>query len=383
MKTALTGCGLLLALLLPGCSSEVDNSEPPAPLTTIENPLPLKLNWQIETSSAVNAASYRLRPFHSRNRIYSIDTSGLIVCIDADSGDRLWRHRSGLKSIAGLGGNDELLLATSRDGHIEAYRHSAEGLEALWKIRIDSEIRAVPVLDGKQVFVRSVDGKLRSLSAADGSQQWVVSQRVPVLSLTGNSEPLVAGGLVFAGFDDGKLIAYERASGEIRWETTISVPSGRTEVERLVDLDGRFVLRNGIIYVSSFQGRLAAVQASSGDLLWSREFSSYQPIAIGDDALYLAAADSDLWAIDLRTGSAFWKQDVLHARKITAPSVIGEKVVVADLYGWLHWFNRADGRLLGRIRIGEGRSYAQPLVAGNAVVTVDKHGQLSSVSLRQ
>ena len=383
MKKALTGCGWLLTLLLLGCSSDVDNSEPPAELTTIDDPLPLVLNWRIETSTAVNRASYRLRPLHSRNRIYSIDTRGLIVCIDAKDGDKLWQYPTKLESIAGLGGNDELLLATSRDGHIQAYRHSADGLEARWNIRIDSEIRAVPVVDGKQVFVRSVDGKLRSLSAADGSQQWVVSQRVPALSLTGNSEPLVAGGVVFAGFDDGKLIAYERASGEIRWETTISAPSGRTEVERLVDLDGRFVLHNGIIYVSSFQGRLAAVQASSGDLLWSRQFSSYQPIAIDDDALYLAADNSDLWAIDLRTGSALWKQDVLHARRITAPSVIGHKVVVADLFGWLHWFNRADGQLVARIRIGRSRSYAQPLIAGNAVVTVDKYGELSSVSPRQ
>jgi len=123
--------------------------------------------------------------------------------------------------------------------------------------------------------------------------------------------------------------------------------------------------------------------SSASAWLWSREFSSFQPIAIDDAALYLSADNSDLWSIDLRTGSAFWKQDVLHARKITAPSVIGDQVVVADLYGLLHWFNRSDGKLVGRIRIGEARSYVQPLVLQDAVVTVDKHGRLSSVSVRQ
>jgi len=373
----------LLALLLVACSSGTDNSEQPAPLTRIEDPLKLAVNWKIQTSTAVNRASYSLRPFNNGNRIYSIDLRGAIVCVEEFYGKTLWRHETGLQAIAGLGGDDELLLVTSRDGDIAAFRHSDEGLEASWRIRIDSEIRSVPVLDGGQVFIRSVDGKLRSLAAADGSQQWVVSQRVPVLSLTGNSEPLVAGDLVFAGFDDGKLVAYERANGEIRWETTVSVPSGRTEVERLVDLDGRFVLRNGIIYISSFQGRLAAVQASSGDLLWSREFSSFQSIAIDDNALYLSADNSELWSIDMRTGSAFWKQDVLRARKITAPAVIGDQVVVADLDGLLHWFNRDNGDLVGRIRIGEARSYAQPLVSGDAVVTVDKYGQLTSVSPRK
>jgi len=383
LNPALKLLGLILTGLLVACATNQDNSEPPAPLTKIEDKLPLILNWKVETQAAVNSASYRLRPLQLGDRIYSIDTQGSIVCVDATHGTSLWRYETNLAAIAGLGGDANRLVVTSRDGDIAAYQLSEKGLEALWQIRIDSEIRAVPVLDREQVLVRSVDGKLRSLSASDGSQQWLVSRRVPVLSLTGNSEPLVDGQLVFAGFDDGKLIAYERDNGEVRWESTISIPSGRTEVERLVDLDGRFVLRDGIIYVASFQGRLAAVQAVSGDLLWSRQFSSFQSIAIDDDALYLSAENSDLWSIDRRTGSAFWKQDVLHARKITAPSIVGDGVVVADLDGYLHWFNRSDGKLAGRIRIGEARSYVQPVSREGAVVTLDKYGRLSSVSLQQ
>jgi outer membrane protein assembly factor BamB len=239
------------------------------------------------------------------------------------------------------------------------------------------------VVDGDQIFVRSVDGKLRSLAIADGAEQWVVSRRVPALSLTGNSQPLVAGPLVFAGFDDGKLIAYERDSGQTRWESTIATPSGRTEIERLVDVDGRFVLGDGVIYVASFQGRLAALQAVNGELLWSREFSSYQPIAIDDDALYLSAADSHLWAIDRRTGSAFWKQEVLHARRITAPAVIGDNLVVADLDGYLHWFSKGEGTLLSRIRTSYTRNYVQPITWKDTVLTLDRLGLLASVSVRQ
>ena len=206
---------------------------------------------------------------------------------------------------------------------------------------------------------------------------------MPVLSLTGNSEPLVDGQLVFAGFDDGNLIAYNRDNGQTVWESTISLPSGRTEVERLVDLDGRFVLRDGVIYVTSFQGKLAAVQAVSGDLLWSREFSSFQAIAIDQDALYLSADNSHLWSIDRRTGTAFWKQDVLNARKITAPAVFGDKLVVADLDGYLHWFDKTDGSLIGRIRTTYARSYVQPLTWQDSVLTLDRFGILSSVSLQQ
>lgn len=367
-------------LLLGACGGDKDNSEPPSPLTDIENPLTLDRNWKRNTRASANNASYRLRPLLLGDLIYSVDTVGTVVCVDAASGRRLWEFDTGMAAITGPGGDEENLLLSSKDGEIASYRVIEDGLEQRWKIKINSEIRATPVYDNGQIFVRSVDGRLRSLAAADGAQQWQVSRRVPALSLTGNSQPLVDARSVYSGFDDGRLIAFDRSNGQIRWETPISQPSGRTEVERLVDLDGNFILRDGVIYVASFQGRLAAVQAVSGDLLWSRQFSSFQAIEIDEDALYLSDEGSDIWSIDRRTGSAFWKQDVLHARKITAPLRIGDKIVVADLDGYLHWLEKRDGNLVGRIQVSDARNYVQPLIWKQSVLTFDKYGLITSVS---
>ena len=383
MKPGRILTAIVLLCLLVSCGGDKDNTDPPAELTAIQYHVPLQLNWALETRAENNRASYRLRPLLVGNRVYSIDTGGTVVSIDLVKGRKLWKFDTELAPITGLGGNAQILIATSRDGDIVAYRESDDELEQLWKTRIDGEIRATPVVDNDQVFVRSVNGKLRSLAIADGSEQWVVSRRVPALSLTGNSEPLVHGELVFAGFDDGKIIAYDRATGKTRWESTISAPRGRTEIERLVDVDGRFVINNGVIYVASFQGRLAALQAVSGDLLWSREFSNFQSIAFDDDALYLSADNSHLWSIDRRTGTAFWKQDVLHARNITAPAILGDSLVVADLDGYLHWFSKAEGTLLGRIRTSYTRNYVQPITWQDSVLTFDKLGLLASVSVRQ
>ena len=383
MKPGRIPAAIVLLGFLVSCGGNKDNADPPAELTAIKINVPLQLNWALDTRAAKNRASYRLRPLLVGNHAYSIDTDGTVVSVDLASGRKLWKFDTELTPITGLAGNDQILIATSQDGDIVAYREADEELELLWKTRIESEIRATPLIDNDQVFVRSVDGKLRSLAIADGNEQWVVARSVPALSLTGNSEPLVQGELVFAGFDDGKLIAYDRVTGQTRWESTISAPGGRTEIERLVDVDGSFVLRDGVIYVSSFQGRLAAIQAVSGDLLWSREFSSYQPIAIDDDALYLSADNSHLWAIDRRTGTAFWKQDVLHARKITAPAILGDNLVVADLDGYLHWFSRSEGTLLGRIRTSYTRNYVQPITWQDSVLTLDRQGLLASVSIRQ
>ncbi len=374
---------IVLLGLLAACSGDTDNSEPPALLTTIEDHIPIDENWVVDTRASSNRAAFRLRPLVIGDYAYTIDTAGLMRSVNLSNGRLGWRYKTGLEPISGVGGNSQLLIATSRNGEVVAYRQLEKGPEILWTTRLGSEIRATSIVDGDQVFVRSVDGRLRRLSAENGAQQWPVSSRVPALSLTGNSTPLVAGQLVIAGFDDGKLVAYDRSNGKTLWETTISLARGRTEVERLVDLDGRFVIRDGVIYVVSFQGHLAAVQVVSGDLLWSRKFSSFQAIAIDDSSIYLSAEGSDLWSIDRRTGSAFWKQDVLHARKITAPAIFDDKLVVADFEGYQHWFAKADGKLLGWIRPTFKRSFVQPLVWQDSVVTLDQQGVLASVSIRQ
>ena len=132
-----------------------------------------------------------------------------------------------------------------------------------------------------------------------------------------------------------------------------------------------------------FRSRLAAIQAIDGNLLWSRKFSSYQSIVADQDALYLSSDTSHIWSIDRRTGSAFWKQEALHARKITAPLLIDDKLVVADLEGYVHWLDKSDGALRGRVRPTSSRHIAQPLVWDNRIMVIDSEGILSSLYLKK
>ena len=375
--------GLLIASLFLLSCGDKDNSEPPAPLTKIEQALRVVVDWKTNTGAGIETASYNMRPLLVQDQIFSVDTRGLVKSIDTESGKVNWSTETGMAAITGLAGTAAVIIASSRDGDLNAYDILVDDLELRWSTRLKGEIRALPLIAGEQVFVRTVDGQLSALSLIDGSIQWTISRRVPALSLTGNSQPVVRGDLVIAGFDDGKISAFSRADGQTVWETTVSRPTGRTEIERLVDLDGQFVLRDGIIYISSYQGRLAAIQAIDGNLLWSRKFSSYQSIVADQDALYLSSDNSHIWSIDRRTGSAFWKQEALHARKITAPLLIDDKLVVADLEGYVHWLDKSDGALRGRVRPTSSRYIAQPLVWDNRIMVIDSEGILSSLYLKK
>lgn len=379
MKSILQWLFLSCLLWVAACSTP-DNSVPPAELTVIENPEPLHRLWSINTGQGIDESFFDMQPQLLGNKIYTIDTEGLIHQIDAVKGKSEWQFESGLSSITGLSANATSLVATSRDGELHLFDFDSESLKLRWSLQLKSEIRTRAVLDGDQVFVRTVDGKLSAINASNGTILWTVSRRVPALSLTGSSHPVVTDELVISGFDNGKLVAFERDNGSTAWETTVSSPTGRTEIERLVDLDGQFILRDGIVYISSYQGNLVAITVSNGQVIWTRRFSSFQAMDADAEALYLSDARSYIWSIDRRTGNSFWKQDVLNARKITAPRLLGEKLLVADLEGYVHVFDKQDGKLLTRLSTHDNRYLTQPLVIDSTAIVLDSAGKLTALS---
>jgi outer membrane protein assembly factor BamB len=374
--------GASLTVLLVACGSP-DNSEPPAPLTNINNGLIFDQLWTMKTGAGISAGSYNRQPLLLGAEIFTVDIDGLIKNVDAKSGKLKWDFETGIESITGLTGDDDIIVASSRNGELNTYDRTDHDLNLRWSARLKGEIRSASVANADSLFIRTVDGRLSSISKADGSIQWTVSHLVPALSLTGNSAPILHNDLVIAGFDDGKLAAFDQSNGQVVWEIAVSQPTGRSEIERLVDVDGQFVISNGVIYVGSYQGRLAAIQAIDGEELWSRKFSSFNAMTIDDDAIYLSSDTSHIWSIDRRTGSALWKQDVLHARKISAPLLFEDKLIVGDLDGHVHWFNQSDGALIGRLRPSYKRHYSTPFEWNNKIFTMDSNGILSSFEVTQ
>lgn len=362
-----------------GCSTP-DNSEPPAELTEIQNPETVYQLWSRDSGVGHAFGYFNIRPLIIDNRLFTIDVNGVVSEFDPEKGKILWSYETGLKTLASLEGDQQSLAVTSRDGDLALFELTDSGLRLLWKVNVKSEIRTRAVSAGNQIFVRSVDGRLTALDKSNGAVLWSVNSRVPALSLTGSSHPMVHDDLVISGFDDGKLVAFEIDTGAMVWEAVVTRPTGRSEIERLVDLDGQFVIRDGVIYVSSYQGDLAAVTVESGQVIWSRKFSSFKALDIDESSLYLTDDRSHIWSVDRRTGSALWKQDVLNARKVTAPKLIGDKLVVADLEGYVHWFEKQDGKLVSRIDTTTIRYLSQPATLGSMLIVQDSLGQLTALT---
>jgi outer membrane protein assembly factor BamB len=187
---------------------------------------------------------------------------------------------------------------------------------------------------------------------------------------------VIAGNAVIAGFDNGHISSYEVDSGSVLWDILLNPPSGRTEIERLSDLNSTVTVVGDDLYVTAYQGSLSSLARESGQTLWSREVSSYNGAAADFINVYVTDQFSELHAMSRRSGRETWKVDMLRQRDVTGPAVVGNSVVVADFEGYVHWFSASNGELQARMKAGGKQITAAPLVVGNTVYVLNEAGKL-------
>ena len=341
----LMACGVIASSLIACSSSEKDYSDA-TPLSTIDTRIKVVPLWARLTGDVPKSAHAQLPVKFDGGRLYLANRRGEVAVLDARTGKLDWQVKLGEALSGGPGVGAKRLFVATRKAVLIAL-DKITGVEQ-WRQRISSEMLATPVVVNGQLVVQTIDEKISVYDTATGKKVWDYARTVPKLTLRGTSAPIVVGDKILAGFSDGSLVALNLATGELLWETAVAAPHGRTDLERLVDIDGLFDAANGIVYVSSFQGRVAAVSISDGNVLWARDMSSYTGLAISAEHVFVTDAESKVWALDGRTGATLWRQDKLAGRELSAPAVVGDMLVVADYDGFVHWLSAEDGQFMAR-----------------------------------
>lgn len=368
--------GLLGGCKLFGTSKPKDNVDPPTALEEISPGLAVQALWQRDLGKGERRLWARRAPAVLGGRAYATDHEGRVVALDLTSGAELWSVDSGLRLGGSVGLGEGYLLVGGLDGDVLAL-DVFNGAER-WRTRITSEVLAAPVVSRGIVVVRSHDGRLFGLALADGTRRWIYDRAVPALSLRGNGPLLAEGGLVFAGFDSGHVVALRLEDGVELWEQSVASPEGRSELDRMVDVDGEIILSEGVVYALSFRNRLLAIAGDSGRPLFDRDLGAYSGLALAGERLILADSSGTVWAINRRTGAALWRQEALAHRWLGTPVIHGAAAVVGDLEGYLHWIDLDSGRIVARERLGKRPIRATPKVADDILVAVDIRGQMAA-----
>jgi len=378
MRIEWLGLGLLAAVVaLSGCSAKRDHVEPPARLADISASFTPREVWSSSAGSSDATGLLALTPHVSEGAVIAVDGRGLVVAHDSATGAVRWKRELDLQVAGGVGGGAGLVIVNGREGEIVAL-DAASG-EQRWRQNIGSVAYAPAVVGAGRVALRGADGRLMVLDAATGERRWADTRPVPPLSLQGTSRPLLLEDAVIAGFDNGELAAYALEQGRKLFTVNVALPKGRSEVERMVDVDSTPILDRGVIYALAYQGRLVAIDAASTQLIWSRDLSGFSDLAHDRANLYLTDAHGTVMAIDKRSGKPLWNQDALHARGVTAPARVGDMVVVGDGEGYLHWLSAEDGRLLARLRPLSSAIIGAPRLAGELLVVQGRDGRVAAV----
>jgi outer membrane protein assembly factor BamB len=376
MRKLLT-VALAAVLIATACSKDKD-VEPPAKLVDFPQTLPVKKIWGDGVGGGKKQVRLELGlgPVVEGKLVFAASHKGEVLAADVDTGRQVWVKKLKLPLSAGPGAAQGLVVLGSSKGDVVAL-DAATGRE-LWRVRVNAELLSAPAISDGIVVLRSVDGRLRGLNRDTGKELWSVEQQVPKLSLRGTATPVIAKELVVCGFDNGKVMAVSLASGDTVWDTALASPHGRTELDRLVDVDSAVRVVGDDVYATGFQGRTAMLALDSGQIWWAHDMSSYRGLTVDPQTLFVTQADGDVVALRDRDGSEVWHNDSLKRRGLSAPVLTSTAVVVADYQGYIHWLDKASGKLVARSRLSKFRVSNPPVAVGDTVIVLSDGGDLAA-----
>lgn len=357
--------------------------------------------WSQDLGNGVSHYYSRLEPALAYGKIYAANRQGLVAAYEQTTGKEVWEHNFAIypqddwfpwlthllsdgeaaKISGGVTIAYETVFLGTENGEVLALDANTGDIK--WQVTVKGEVIAAPAVEEGIVVLNTGSGKVFALDASTGEQVWVYESDVPPLSLRGVSSPAaVSGGAIF-GTATGKLIVNILATGQTAWEQVISSASGVTELERIVDIDSQPLVEGGIVYVITYDGALAAVEMRSGRIIWKREYKSYRRLTASGTNLFVVDANSNVYALDSRNGVELWSQGTLKQRLLTSAVPVGDYLVAGDKFGFLHWFNQSDGKIVARLDVGgddEDESiYSAPVVEGTMVYTQTRDGKLVAV----
>jgi outer membrane protein assembly factor BamB len=357
--------------------------------------------WSKDLQSGVGHYYSRLSPAVSYGMVYAANRQGRVSAFKQDTGKRVWtksfasHHEKGLTSgkssfwsddvpakiAGGLSIAYETVFFGTENGEVVAL--DANTGEQKWLAKVKGEILAAPAIDEGVVLINTGSGVLFALDAGTGEQKWSYESDVPPLSLRGISAPAAVNGGAIVGTANGKLAVSIIGNGQTAWEQVISSPTGSTELDRIVDIDSKPLVIAGIIYVISYDGSLASVELRSGRVIWKRDYKSYRRVTATQSNLFVVDVNSNVYALDSRNGVELWSQSGLKQRNLTAATPVGDYIVAGDNFGYLHWFNQSDGKIVARLEVGDDDEdesiYSAPVADGNMLYTQTRDGILVAV----
>jgi outer membrane protein assembly factor BamB len=255
------------------------------------------------------------------------------------------------------GAKDLLLVGTDNGDEIAVDLRTHE---ELWRYSTDGKVRRPPVVAEGVAYISNSREQVFGLDLRTGAWRWQYEQPLqPGFTVAGYAgltyQPSSDGGRLYTGFGNGKVAALDAGSGEALWLASVAPPQGGD----FADCDSTPLLdeAGGRLYVAGQQTGVYALDLEDGSQLWRFDVRAAGDLAwVGGTDLVGSSSLEGVFSLD-RSGHLLWRTQV-DPGVLSSPLVIDDTVYVAHNESGLLALDRATGELLARIDPGSGISSA-------------------------
>ena len=376
---------VLFIIFLNGCSSfawlkfwdSEEEEEGPAELYSINESVEIYTDWAESFGNENNFG--RLIPSVYDGKVYFISSEGYLASLNEESGKVEWSKSTNDSVSGGIDVNFKTITYGTLDGDLVALDYK-DGKE-LWRSEASSEILTPPTTDGNMLIAQTGDGRIAGYDFKSGERQWFHQTTLPRLTLRGTSRPYINQGFIFTGFANGKIAMIYPDSGAIRFEIPVTINEGKSELERIIDIDGQSLITNDLLIAASYQGNITAINLREGRATWQEDISTIKDLTSNGNRVMAVDEKDILRAFGVATGAILWEQNDLKLRKLTSPVSIRNYIAVGDLEGYVHLLDTKNGDFLGRKKISR-RPILELTSERNFLLAVDESGKLFKISLK-
>ena len=347
----LQGCGAKPEHFIPDFVEEwfeKDSSIPDLP--DIKNNTSLKLLWSKSYSGEIDPSLNKVKLPVLYDKIFLFNNENEVFIVNKDNGEVTKKIQIELDILSDILPTASSIIFSTQQDTISSYDFNGK---LLWQRIINGEILSLSQIYNDMFFARTVDGKLFSIDFITGEILWQSSIPFSSLSIRGIGDPVVFDDKLYMGLDNGRLMALNPFDGNVIWSRQIVNIIGQTDIDRLSDIDSELKYLNGIIYLTSYNGVVAAIDSNDGRVIWRIKDSSVYSLEIIDDQIIYVNDQGHLISLNLYDGTTLWTQDILFNRLNSKPLILNDEIYVRDLQNYVHIFNLSSGELKGRIKLSE------------------------------
>ena len=244
-------------------------------------------------------------PLIYRGYIYVVSSDNRVFAINIKDGSISWSFQTTAENkknekTSSPVAFENLIIVPFSNGELIAFKYD-DG-RPIWSENVSKvslvsnfdirDISANPVVNGKNVYTLSTNGKLTSTNIINGQRNWSIE-------VSGSGTPIISGNIILMVDRDAKLICINLDNGEVYWIRELDKFRKGNKVKDLNMWLSPYLINN-LIYNISYFGEIVIVSPKTGDVLATESLGIKgiisQPIVL-QDRVYIVDEKSNVYKV--------------------------------------------------------------------------------------